>query len=250
MASTSFSDWNFKNYHVQQEMKGGQFVNAETTLVASGPPEIGTSATTGAATGTPSSISVYPIGLLESFALSQSKQLQRIFEIGSSRSYFVPGRVIGSISLGRVFYFGPSLMRVMYAHYQTPADSPVSIGTADSTAQLSVTQPFTGGSISETIMDPQAKLLNVDGISAPVVQSPGDDFFYINLASDLFNQPSGMAVFFKDTSFVTVGAFYLEDIYIQGHQMSISSGSVLIMEGVSAQYDRLVPIKSITGTAV
>jgi hypothetical protein len=247
-STTSFSDWNFKNYHVQQEMTGGQFVNAETTLVASGPPEIGTSASTGAATASPAGISVYPIGLLESFALSQSKQLQRIFEIGSSRSYFVPGRVIGSISLGRVFYFGPSLMRVMYSHYKTPDGSPVDIGSAAVGSTISVTTPFTGGSVSETIQDPAALLLDVGTTSAPIVQSPGDDFFYINLASDLFNQPSGMAVFFKDTSFVTVGAFYLEDIYIQGHQMSISSGSVLIMEGVSAQYDRLVPIKSITGS--
>lgn len=236
----TMSDWNFKNYHVQQDLKGGQFVNAETTLVASGPPEIGTGSTT-------STVSVFPIGLLESFALSQSKQLQRIFEIGSSRSYFVPGRVIGSISLGRVFYFGPSLMRAMYAHYQTPAGSPVGIGTADEGSTLDVGVPFSQG-VTENIPNPAAVLLGSDVINAPVVQSPGEDYFYINLASDLFNQPSGMAVFFKDTSFMTVGAFYLEDVYTQGHQMSISSGSVLIMEGVSAQYDRLIPIKTVVGT--
>jgi hypothetical protein len=241
-STTSFSDWNFKNFHVQQELNGGQFVNAETTLVGSGPPSIATNATTGAATAGGAGIGVYPIGLLESFALSQSKQLQRIFEIGSSRSYFIPGRVIGSISLGRVFYFGPSLMRAMYAHYSTADGSPVKIGTAADSSTIDVAVPFASG-VTETIIDPQAELLSVGEVSPPVVQTPGDDLMYMNLASDLFNQPSGMAVFFKDTSFVTVGAFYLESVYIQGHQMSISSGSVLIMEGVSAQYDRLVPIK-------
>jgi hypothetical protein len=54
--------------------------------------------------------------VLENVGLSQSKQLQRLFEIGSSRSYFIPGRVIGSITLGRVLYHGPSLLKVLYAH--------------------------------------------------------------------------------------------------------------------------------------
>ena len=38
--TTSFSNWDFHNFHVQQELIGGQFVNAETTLVAAGPPSI------------------------------------------------------------------------------------------------------------------------------------------------------------------------------------------------------------------
>jgi hypothetical protein len=65
------------------------------------------------------------------------------------------------------------------------------------------------------------------------------------LSSDLFAQPTGMAIYFKDANAVSVGALYLENCYVQGHQMSISSGSVLIMEGVSLQYDRIVPIKMI-----
>jgi hypothetical protein len=67
----------------------------------------------------------------------------------------------------------------------------------------------------------------------------------VNLASDMFNQATDLAFYFKDANFNSVGAFYLEQVYIQGHQFSISSGSVLIMEGVSAQYDRIVPIKLI-----
>ena len=38
MATTSFSNWDFYNFHVQQELVGGQFVSAESTLVAAGPP--------------------------------------------------------------------------------------------------------------------------------------------------------------------------------------------------------------------
>ncbi|NDC22594.1 MAG: hypothetical protein EBZ49_00465 [Proteobacteria bacterium] len=230
MATTSFSNWDFYNYHVQSDLIGGQFVSAESTLVAAGPPSV--SQTSGGGTNG----GVYPIGLLESVGLQQSKQLQRIFEIGSSRSYFIPGRVIGSLSIGRTFYFGPSLLRVLYAYYRSNANNIVFGQTpAGSTTVVD----------GLTVPDPNAVLLDVvDQASLhSLKRSPGEDYFFIELASDLFNQPTGMAIYFKDQNAVSVGALYLEFCYVQGHQMSISSGSVLVMEGVSMQYDRIVPIK-------
>ena len=65
--------------------------------------------------------------------------------------------------------------------------------------------------------------------------------------ADLFAQAFGLAFYFKDANYNSVGAFYLENTYVQGHQFSISSGSVMIMEGVSCQYDRIVPIQLING---
>lgn len=236
MATTDFSNWDFSNYHVQQELKGGQFVSAETSLIAAGPPELGgTSAYSNSPVGSVGN--VYPIGLLENAGLSQSKQLQKIFEIGSSRSYFIPGRVIGSVNLGRTFYYGPSLLRVMYAYY-TSENGDVQIGTEDASTEITLED-------GSTTISPLARLLNRGSNMHSVKNSPGEDYFYVNLASDLFNQSTGLAFYFKDANFNSVGAFYLEHVYIQGHQFSVSSGSVLIMEGVSAQYDRIVPIKLI-----
>jgi hypothetical protein len=236
MATTSFSNWDFYNFHVQQDLIGGQFVSAESTLVAAGPPTADQTANGGTTGG------VYPIGLLESVGLQQSKQLQRIFEIGSTRSYFIPGRVIGSITVGRTFYFGPSLLRVLYAYYNQ----------TNNPAGLNFGQNAPGSTITVdglTVPDPAAALLN--GIDPSTLhtlhRNPGDDYFFIDLASDLFNQPTGMAIYFKDANFVSVGAMYLETCYVQGHQMSVSSGSVLVMEGVSMQYERLVPIKVLIG---
>jgi hypothetical protein len=236
MATTDFSNWDFSNYHVQSELKGNQFVSAETSLIAAGPPEIGgTGVYSSQPVGTVGT--VFPIGLLENAGLSQSKQLQKIFEIGSSRSYFIPGRVMGSVSLGRTFYYGPSLMRVMYAYYKNDANG-IQVGTADASAEVTLED----GAAAQS---PLARLLDRGDNFHKLRQSPGEDYFFVNLASDLFNQSTGLAFYFKDANFNSVGAFYLEQVYIQGHQFSISSGSVLIMEGVSAQYDRIVPIKLI-----
>lgn len=231
--TTDFTTWDFYNKRVQQELTGGQFVSAESTLVCSGPPELADLNNGGA----DSAGAVYPIGLLESAGIQQNKQLQRIFEVGSSRSYFIPGRVIGSISVGRTFYFGPSLLRVLYAYYRSAG--PVEIGVNDEKQAISLND----GNVSAP--DPQNALLKTFGADVlhQIRRSPGPDYFFIDLASDLFSQPTGMAIFFKDQNDNSLGGLYLENAYVQGHQMNISSGSVLIMEGASLQYDRVEGIQ-------
>lgn len=244
-ATTSFNNWDFHNHHVQEELIGGEFVSAETTLVAAGPPRltditVGVGGANDDTIDTPaegSSDVVFPIGVLENVGLSQSKQLQRIFEIGSGRSYFIPGRTIGSITLGRVVYHGPSLMKVLYAHYrQTQGD--IQFMNVSKSAMLNV------GGIE--IPHPERSLLELETLQRQlhqVRQVPGYDDFWMNLASDVFNQPTGLCIYFRNQMDSTVGAIYLEECYIQGHQLSVSSGSVLIMEGASVQFDRLRPIR-------
>lgn len=236
-AITDFSNWNYSNYHVQQELQGGQFVSAETSLIASGPPQLnGTGPYSSVPVGTVGA--VFPIGLIENAGISQSKQLQKIFEIGSSRAYFIPGRVIGSVSMGRIFYYGPSLLRVLYAYYFNNTNS-INVGTVDASTQITLAD----GSMAQS---PLARLLDTGSTQYHQLQeSPGTDYFFLNLASDLFSQAFGLAFYFKDANYNSVGAFYLENTYIQGHQFSISSGSVMIMEGASAQYERIVPIQLI-----
>jgi hypothetical protein len=132
------------------------------------------------------------------------------------------------------------LLRVLYAYYNSAGgfSGDVNFGTTDAGSRIT-------GPDGIQIPDPQAKLLEIvdADTSHKIHRSPGEDYFFIDLASDLFNQPTGLAIYFKDQNATAVGAMYLEDNYVQGHQMTISSGSVLIMEGVSMQYDRLVPIK-------
>jgi hypothetical protein len=230
MATTSYSNWDFYNYRVQQELVGGQFVSAESTLIAAGPPRL----TQAGGAGTEIA---YPIGLLETFGLQQSRQLQRIFEIGSTRSYFIPGRTIGSISIGRTFYFGPSLLRVLYAYYRSNAGT-FDLGTGE------VGSVVTSPQGKNEVPNPNAALLDTFAVGDlhELKRNPGYGYLIIDLASDLFAQPTGLAVYFKDANTDTVGGFYIEDSYVQGHQMTVSSGSVLVMEGVSVQYDRLVPL--------
>lgn len=240
-ATTSLNNWDFHNHHVQAELLGGEFVSAETTLVAAGPPRL-TDVTTGGATDQAIDTEdegdmVYPIGVLENVGLSQSKQLQRIFEIGSSRSYFIPGRTIGSVTLGRVMYHGPSLLKVLYAYYkQTAGDLTFLDQPKDSTISVGPVE----------VPNPNAQLLELPDLQQGlhrVKYNPGYDDLWVNLASDIFNQPTGLCFYFRNQLDFSLGAVYLEECYLQGYQLSISSGSVLLMEGVSMQFDQVRPIR-------
>jgi hypothetical protein len=239
MATTSFSNWDFRNQRIQQEVTGGQFLSAETTLIAAGPPSLDnpTAQNGGGGGGTVDGAGeAYPIGLLESFGLQQNRQLQRIFEIGSSRSYFIPGRNIGSMSLGRTMYYGPNLLKALYAYY---SDTTMEINTAEAGSMIT-------GADGREYPNPKAAMLPASTQSLHKLgRRPGYDHFFVDLASDMFAQPTGMAVYFKDYDGLSVGAFYLNECYVQGHQLNISSGSVLIMEGAQMQYDTMTPIQMI-----
>ncbi len=211
--TNSIGNWQFHSSHVEEDLIAGEFINAESTLICAGPPRM--PPTTG---GDPP---VYPMGLVENAGVSQSKQLQRIFEIGSARSYFVPGRVVGSFSMGRVIFNGNSLMRVKYAW----ANLDAAVGDDIQAAVLADLE------LDSELMDEK----NIN-------PNPGYGGAVFNLGSNLFNQPYGLLFLLKDQANADWAEFYLENCYIQGHQMSISSGSVLLLEACSSQFDQLVPV--------
>jgi len=214
----SVDSWDFHNFHIQEELTAGEFLNAESTLVCAGPPTLDMA-------GLGSGSAVYPIGLVENTGISQSKQLQRVFEIGSSRSYFIPGRVVGSFSMGRVIFNGASLLRVKYAWMNLPANHS-QIMEDDIEADV----------VAELPIEPD----DMAGLDSPV---SGYDNAMFNLNSAIFNQPYGMMLLLRDQINNDYAQVYLENCYVQGHQFSVSSGSTLLLEAATSQFDRLVPAK-------
>ena len=58
----------------------------------------------------------------------------------------------------------------------------------------------------------------------------------------MFRQPVGMLMYMQDSNDQTLGAVYLEQCYIQGHNMGFDSSSIVVQEQVSVQCERLVPV--------
>ena len=238
MADNLFSNWNFGNKSVTPEMMQGKYINARSTLIAAGPPQY--SQISGSNSNTAQDM-VYPIGFVENFGITQQRNLQRMFEIGSNRSFFIPGRTMSSANFGRVLFHGPSLLRVLYAYY--PKEKIAVVGGTGGVASDNVSAafaqgPFTGPKCVPMIDDApgtQAKI----GDCAPAEQAPA---FYMNLASTLFDHALGILIYMKDIRNEYYSAFYLEFCHVTAHSMNINATSTVIAEGVGLQFDEIKPV--------
>lgn len=218
------SDWSPYSNYVQAGMKDGQYANAGHTLLAAGPPRLanigGAAALAGAVSGGGQAANqiVFPVGLIQNFNLSHSRQFSRIFEIGSERSYFIAGRTVGQIGLGRIYYHGPSMLRTLYAYYQDL--------------------------VPPTLVPAMFPNAGAAAMSNPhdVIIPPGYENIYLNLASDLFAQPIGLLMYVRDINQDTLSAVYFEACYLPNHSWATDSQGVLVQESVAVQFERAVPV--------
>lgn len=224
--SSSITDWSFREKHVQPNVDaGGSFIRGSSVLVAAGPPSLTqANATFGNQLGAAYTsinesklLDSYPIGLIDNVGIGQNKGIQQIFEIGSDRRYFIPGRTINQVSLSRVMFDGPSLMKVIYNNYISP-DTPY--------------------------RDPNSLIESGsnDGYETDIRSQPGFDDTFLNLGSELFNRPIGLFLLMHDNNDDPVAGIYLEYCFIRAHQFNISASSTLIAESLQADFDRMVPI--------
>lgn len=229
MANTAaYSNWSPYENYVQSGGAGpgmvdGKFLSGAYVGIFAGPPRlsaIGGALSLGAAIDTPATANqlVYPVGVTQNFSLGQNQQLARVFELGSQRSYFIPGRTVGQVALSRVMYHGPSLLRTLYAYYND----------AIPPALVPEMFPNVGASAMPNPHD--------------VILPPGYENLYLNLASDLFTQSVGLLCVLRDSNNDTYGSFYLEDCRVPNHNFGVDSGNVLMQESVGIQYEQLVPI--------
>lgn len=224
MAGGTFSDWSPDTSYVQGGLVDGAYANAGFTMLAAGPPRLanigGAAAFAQATSGSGAGANqiVFPVGLVQNFNLSHTRQFNRIFELGSERSYFISGRTVGQLGLGRIYYHGASLLRVLYAYYQ------------DLLPPTTVPAMFLNAGA--------ASMSNPHNVIVP----PGYENVYLNLASDLFTQPVGLMWYMRDINNATIAAAYAEACYVPNHTFATDSQGVLIQESASVQFERLVPV--------
>lgn len=227
--------WDWKNSHVAQaylEPSGfdtkksiavNDIIESGTVLVAAGPADLDRAVEMGGVVNTePNGYRIVPIGLIEGVQISMNKPLSRIFEIGSILSYIIPGRALGGISLSRVFFDGPSLLKAIYMG-EVKADG------ADEHWKYAkfVSSQFVSG----TNNDAYQQFAHI-----------GSGQLAINLASTFFNQPVGLAFYFKDQQSDTVSQIYFEGCQVSSHNLGISANMNVLTESISMEFIRCRPI--------
>ncbi len=262
-ATTSIANWNRATKHVEAAIRSGRYINAETALVFAGPPRItdiggldanqiqqsgqggqgnNASLTDKKQTSGGGNDALYPIGLLEQIGIQQVQTVQKMFEIGSRRSYQAGGRVQVVGNIGRVMFNGASLLRVLYAYYPNVmqlANGKILNKGSDSvsSAVLGAGDPAALNVIFPQIFFEPGARANKD----PEATQPHT--FFINLMSELFSHPFGLGVILRDNRNQNYGALYMEDCFITTHSWQISSSSTLITEACNFQCDACVPME-------
>lgn len=220
-----FTNWNPLENYVQGGMKDGKFINGGYTMIAAGPPRLANlgGQSVSSAIDNPDTDIVFPIGVTQNVNHSQNKTFMRIWELGSERSYFIGGRTVGQLALSRVFYHGPSMLRVIYAYYQDLVGAVQVPGVFNNPAWA-----------ADEAVGP-----NQHDVLIP----PGYENLFCNLASDLFNQPIGLLIYMRDSNLNTIGALYLEACYLPNHTWATDAQGTIVQETVAVQYERVVPVQ-------
>lgn len=242
---SSFLNWSWASQNVQTEVKSGENVSSESTLVLAGPSRLEYLTSQAGSNFLASSNSLLPVGLVTGLEMVQVRQISRLYEIGSKRAYQVPNRHVANFRISRIVFFGPSLLRILYALAPGRLTDP--LGTP-----LNIDPDSQGQGVAElpdySRLFQQTPLKGKPGYGGTDNEDNRD--FYTNLASELFNTPFGLAVIFKTAQDRPYGAQYLEDCYVESHQMGLSAADVVVAESVSGQCDRITPIQLVTATTL
>lgn len=249
--TNNLQSWDFSTKHVQQNLEGSDFVGSHSVILCATYPrvsdmakgsenEINPTLDGDAESGTnlaDDTTKAYPIGVIDSSAIQQDRNLQQIFEIGSTRSYLMSARTITQMSINRILYNGPTMLRCLYAYY--PEDK---LKYSSENVTLSYDNYAKNMIQAPILNDSDAESKGSVKALPDIKDAPGYGDFWMNLASDLFSHPMGLVLFVKDNNKRNVAAMYLEECYIQNHSFQMSANSVVMAESCTIRCDRIHPI--------
>lgn len=207
-----YTTWDFQRSHVERLMDHAALTSAhpDDTLVLAGPARFGGTGQDEPGNERPDFYStLLPIGMVQSFNAMLQKPTQPLQAIGSGRMFYISGKAQGNAQIARLFVNGRNLLRVLYTNAVQARLDPSKFDDKASVASLA---------------------------------SRENSKFFINLDSELFLIPFGLACFFRDKAHNKLGAFYLELCMINSYNISFNAGQNLILENVSLLFDRAWPI--------
>ena len=203
-------NWNFKSGNVQSVTNSTDFLSSESVILCAGTPRYDDMENPQA--------ELIPVGLIQNATVSQNKQIQQLFEIGSREPVFIPGRTVVQVAVSRILFDGESLMRALYSNANPDFADSVFKGEGDDRAP-----------------------------GLPYTTAGNSSKFFINLAAEFFNRPMGLAFILEDmdndeAGTSRYGGFYLENCRIQSHQFSVASQQTILLENIGLRTSKLIPI--------
>lgn len=157
-------------------------------------------------TGIEEASELTPIGLVDGITVQSNPSLARLFEIGSNRSFFTRGKTASGISFSKMLADQANILAACTTQAYRPLINPNPPGSETSPELM------------------------------------------MNLDSEYFGVPFGLMLVMKTRGGGTIGegkvltAVYLEYCMFSNYSFGISSGSPVILESISVEFDRFLPV--------
>lgn len=210
------TDWDFLKDSVQPINTDGNFLSSESAVLCAGPPRFDD------ITNGDTNSWLTPIGLVQNVQISQNKQITQLFEVGSREPFFIPGRTLVQVGISRALFDGPSLMRAVYEYNAGGTTFPANPPNDDADV-VDPVDPYSG---------------------AKDVSTAESGPFYINLASEFFNRPMGLALLLYtalgESEGQAWGGIYLEMCHIQTHGIAVGSQQTVLAENIGIRAKSIV----------
>ena len=103
----------FQNQHVDTNLTSQEFLSSYRTVIYSRPAE-GTVAQIAGNLDSGAASEFKAIGVVTAWSWQESRNVDRIFELGSDIPYLIPGYTIGQINIGRVMLNGSDVVNALY----------------------------------------------------------------------------------------------------------------------------------------
>lgn len=219
------SDWNWRENFVQLDENmatPGTFIAAESTLIGFGPAKA------------TAAFDIVKVGLTPNISISQQIPQQRLPEIGSQRIHIMNGVPVGGGSISRLVYNGPSLLRTAYANLYDDAGNPTTMNLAGMATGSGAAQDFTVNAWKQVTSNPDR-----------IMQADNNTMLWLSAWDARIRNPFGMCLYFQDISGNAVGGVYAEGVKVNSHNMNQASGQLIMVEGITFAFDRLVPVRGI-----
>lgn len=202
----SLSTWNAQRNQVERITDNATYdaANPDDIILLAGPARRAV-----ARTERTSPRTLRSLGLSTTFGMQTSVPVTPMMALGSGRSYYLRGKSQSSWSLQKVLMNGLNLLRSLY-------HNAVEVG----------------GLNPDLFDDPAA----YEG-------APNSNVF-LNLDSELFYIPFGLAVIMRAKSRTMVMSCYLELCIINSWGIQMGAGQAVVMESVSGFCDRVLPFQA------
>jgi hypothetical protein len=145
------------------------------------------------------------LGMFQNFGIQTQVPVMPVMAIGSGRSFFLRGKSQSNWTIQRAMINGRNLLRALY---HNAIEAGVDPSQFDDAASLSATSQY-----------------------------------FINLDSELYYIPLGLAMVMRTKSHTLVASCYLELCIINSYGVSVAAGQAMIAEAVSGLCDRIVPFQ-------